>query len=79
MTSNKSEWIKLMRPLVDGHATEKMVSAFDQLTSLMFSVGDIDFDEFISTQLVISEARKIAAHFSSIGKSGHFLPASEAA
>ena len=79
MSSNKSEWIKLMRPLVDGHATQKMVSAFDQLTSLMFSAGEIDFDEFIATQSVISTARDIARQFNSIGQEGRFLREKEAA
>lgn len=79
MTNCKTEWIKLMRPLVDGHATTQMVSAFDQLTSRVYAAKIIDFDDFLSAQTVIFTARKIAENFKLIGKSGYFLPDSQAA
>lgn len=79
MTSEKVEWIKLMRPLVDGHATQTMVSAFDRLTSRIYAAGIISFDEFLGTQTVIVTARRVADSFSRTGLSGYFLPCSEAA
>ena len=74
MTDYKAEWIKLMRPLVDGHATLKMVSKFDQLTSRMFAASEIDFDDLIAAQLVIRTAREAAQSFKLAGIEGRFLP-----
>lgn len=73
MTTIKQEWVSLMRPLVDGHATSQMVSAFDQLTSRIYSAKIIDFEEFLGAQTVIVTARKVAQGFQEIGQEGCFL------
>lgn len=71
----KSEWKKLMGPLVAGHATRKMVRAFDSLTSQVFAARVIDFDDFLSAQTVIRVAREAATTQARAGVEGHFLAA----
>lgn len=62
MTDNqiRAEWRKLMRPLEHGHATPKMVTAFDELTSQLYGRRLIDWLDFIEAQQVIADARRAA-------------------
>lgn len=71
----KKEWKSLMGPLVAGHATCRMVAAFDSLTSQIFGARAISFEEFLSAQTVIRVAKDAAHSRKKAGLEGAFLAA----